>query len=456
MEDIYDGLEGSAREEAYERFVRANLKRNYLGHFLHGVLGMTGFRLVNAPTFVPAYLHMLSGSDAIVGLGLSLQQLGGTISPIIGAVHIEHRSHVLRLSMALGTMMRIPILGLALAGWFLGGRSLLITVAILLFLLGLFSGPQGVAFQFLLAKMIPIRLRGRLQGWRNVTGGLVAAGLSYLAGKYLIGDNVLGNGYGTTFLTAFVLTSLGLTAFSLIVREPVLPSLKEKSRVHDRLRQFPAMLRDNPAFRHFMIARSFAGGNRVAAPFYIIYASQHVALSGSTVGALSFAYLIADTIANLVWGYLSDHSGFRSTFLAALVLWIGSTALLMSVDSMSLILLAFFGLGAANSGYLMSAQNIVFELGHRDDMAMRMALSTTAESVIAAFCPLAGGLIATQLGYHAVFGIAIACEAISLAIIVALVKEPRRHGDRQTPGIGLQQWQSSRPAAPESDKTSKQ
>ncbi len=181
-----------------------------------------------------------------------------------GRCHIEHRSHVLRLSMALGTMMRIPILGLALAGWFLGGRSLLITVAILLFLLGLFSGPQGVAFQFLLAKMIPIRLRGRLQGWRNVTGGLVAAGLSYLAGKYLIGDNVLGNGYGATFLTAFVLTSLGLTAFSLIVREPVLPSLKEKSRVHDRLRQFPAMLRDNPAFRHFMIARSFAGGNRVS------------------------------------------------------------------------------------------------------------------------------------------------------------------------------------------------
>src|SRR5690606_38557257 len=33
------------REAAYEKFVWDNLKRNYIGHYLHGMLGMTGFRL---------------------------------------------------------------------------------------------------------------------------------------------------------------------------------------------------------------------------------------------------------------------------------------------------------------------------------------------------------------------------------------------------------------------------
>ena len=42
------------REAAYEKFVWDNLKRNYLGNYLHGMLGMTGFRRVNAPTFLPA------------------------------------------------------------------------------------------------------------------------------------------------------------------------------------------------------------------------------------------------------------------------------------------------------------------------------------------------------------------------------------------------------------------
>ena len=80
------------KEAAYEKFVWDNLKRNYIGNYLHGMLGMTGFRLINAPTFLPAYLHMISGSNTIVGLGLALQQVGSVISPIFGATQIEHRS----------------------------------------------------------------------------------------------------------------------------------------------------------------------------------------------------------------------------------------------------------------------------------------------------------------------------------------------------------------------------
>jgi MFS family permease len=279
LNDMYAGLKESEREGAFQDFVRRNLKRNYAGHFVHGMLGMTGFRLVNAPTFVPAYLQMLSGSPILMGLGIGLQQLGGTVSPVLGATLIEHRKHVLNVSMILGTLMRVQVLGLALAGWIFRGQALLISVMIFLFLLGLFSGPQGVAFQFLLAKMIPIRLRGRLQGLRNVMGGLIAATLSYFAGKYLVGTNFLGNGNGSTFFLAVILTSLGLTAFAMLVREPEPPTLRPKSRVMDRIREIPALLTGNPPFLYFMIARTFAIASRVAAPFYIGYAWHSISLS---------------------------------------------------------------------------------------------------------------------------------------------------------------------------------
>jgi MFS family permease len=427
LTSLYEGTTTAAEREAvYEGFVWKNLKRNYAGHFVHGMLGMTGFRLINAPTFVPAYLHMLGGSNTIAGLGIALQQLGGTVSPIVGAAQIEHRKHVLPVSMLLGVLMRVQILGLGLAGWFLHGTALLVTVMAFLFIYGLFSGPQGVAFQFLLGKMIPIAWRGRLQGLRNVTGGLIAAGLAYLAGKYLVGANLWGNGYGAMYLAAFVLTSLGLTAFRILVREPEPPTLRPQVKFRERIRDFAPMLRDNPPFLYFMIARSFAIANRVAAPFYIIFATRALGMSGTTIGALTFAYLIADTVANLAWGTMADRLGFRSCFIAALVLWIGATALLMEAHGLPLFVAAFFGLGAANSGYQMSAQNIVFEFGHRDDMAMRLALSNTAESVVSATGPLAGGVIADYFGYHAVFLISIAFEAVALVLLLALVEEPRK------------------------------
>lgn len=80
---IYDKT--SARQGAlanHARFVDENLKRNFIANFIHGVLGMTGFRLMYAPTIIPAYLMMLTGSAAAVGLASALLQLGATISPI--------------------------------------------------------------------------------------------------------------------------------------------------------------------------------------------------------------------------------------------------------------------------------------------------------------------------------------------------------------------------------------
>ena len=67
-------------ERVFQVQVQRNLTRNYLAHLVHGMLGQTGFRLINAPTFLPAYIMLLSGgSELTVGLALSLQALGMTL-----------------------------------------------------------------------------------------------------------------------------------------------------------------------------------------------------------------------------------------------------------------------------------------------------------------------------------------------------------------------------------------
>ncbi|MDH5737771.1 MAG: MFS transporter, partial [Gammaproteobacteria bacterium] len=58
-------------ERRYQLEVKRHLTRNFLAHLFHGMLGQTGFRLINAPTFLPAYVMMLSGgSQMAVGLAL--------------------------------------------------------------------------------------------------------------------------------------------------------------------------------------------------------------------------------------------------------------------------------------------------------------------------------------------------------------------------------------------------
>ena len=419
-------------EAEYERFVWKNLPRNFAGHFMHGMLGMTGFRIFNAPTFLPAYLHLISPpglSSLIVGGGQALQNAGGVLSPIVGASAVEHRKKVLPVSMLMGTLMRVQIVLIALCAWFLKGAPLIVGILACLFLLGVFQGAQSVAFQMLLAKVIPTRRRGLLQSLRNLFGGLISAALAWAAGTYLIGRNVFGNGYATTFILAAILTSLGLTALGLLMREPEPPTVKPRARTWDRMREFPQLLRADRGYFYFMIAQTCATAGRIGAPFYVLFAAHIMPLTGprggANLGEMSLLLFLGDSLSNMIWGTLGDRLGFRSTFIGAMALWIAATVLLLMASAPVGVLAAFAGLGAAQAGFQMSSQTMVLEFGARDDVPMRLGLSQTAQGLMNTIGPLVGGLVAWGAGYRPVFYISLALEAVALCLLLFIVDEPR-------------------------------
>jgi MFS family permease len=426
-----------AAEAEFERFVDKNLPRNFAGHFMHGMLGMTGFRIFNAPTFLPAYLHLITrampGSDFLVSLGVSLQQLGSVVSPVIGAAQVEHRKKVLPVSMLMGTLMRVQVAAIAICAWVLHGPILVVAIMAFLLLLGLFQGAQGVAFQMLLAKVIPTRLRGRLQALRNIAGGQVSAGVAWLAGTYLIGKDPLHggvfalwhNGYATTFALSAVLTTLGLSLLAILMREPEPPTVRPRARTWDRMREFPALLVADRGYMFFMLAQTCATAGRIAVPFYVLFARHVMPLTGANIGLESLFLLEGDSLSNLIWGTIGDRFGFRASFIGAMALWIIVTAVLLIAGSPMMILVAFAGLGAAQAGFQMSSQTMVLEFGARQDMPMRLGLSQTAQGFMNTIGPLVGGVIAWLAGYVPVFVLSMAFEAIALVLLITVVDEPR-------------------------------
>lgn len=419
------GSSRSEREAIFTAEVERNLRRNMVANFIHGMLGMTGFRIIYAPTLIPAYLQLISGSPLIVGLGQSLLQLGLISSPLASATALEHRTRILPAAIRYGTLMRLSVLGLAVAGYVLAGWPLIAMSLLFLLLLGVFNGMQRVAFQMVISKLIPMNRRGRLQGARNLMGGVVAAILSYAAGKWLIADNLWGNGYATTFLFAFILTSMGLLALNYGVREPDAPAVRPQTSLRERIRDLPLLLSDLD-YRWFVIAQALASAGRIAAPFYILIASDHMPLNGATIGLLSLAFLGADTLSNIVWGYLGDKRGYRSTFLASLgislaglfLLWVGTTPIA--------IIAAFAAFGIGNSGYQMSAQTMVLEFGAREDLPMRIALTTMTEGGVSALAPLVGGALLHWVGVGALLASAAALTGTALVLAVSKVRDPRQ------------------------------
>jgi MFS family permease len=415
-------------EGNYQAEVDQNLRRNFIAHLGHGMLGQTGFRLVNAPTFTPAYILMLSdGSQFMVGLALSLQSLGMFLTPLLGATLIEHRKKVLPMGFLIGGAMRLAVLGIGVSGLLAPPSTALYLVCLFLFLMGVFSGMQGVVFNYLMSKVIPVKKRGRLTGLRNFLAGITSSIVAYLGGHYFIGENPGVLGYSETFLLAFLLTSLGLLML-LGVREPQPPVVKSRSSLLDRLGQLPELLRSDPAFTRYFMARAVATLGRMATPFYILYAGEEVGLTGFILGILTLAFTMSGTVSNIVWGYIADRTGFRYTFLLSIAIWVISTLILLFSSDIVLMVLVFVGIGASFQGFQNSAQNLTLEFGHREDLPIRIAVANTAQELAGTIGPFAGGIIASIYSIHAVFITSVMFLAIGGVLVYKYVPEPRSRG----------------------------
>ena len=423
----------SSDRETEAKEVAAHLRRNTLIQLAHGLFGQTGFRLVSAPTFLPAYLFMLSGSDFVVGLARSLQGAGTVASPMLGASLIGHRKRFLGVTLASSALMRAQILGLAVAGFVLGGTSgstgspaIAAVVAITVFLafMGFFQGVAQVTMNALRAKVIPINRRGIVSGTRHFLAGLMSAGVSYVAGAYIIEANALGNGYASVFLLAFGITCIGLVALAL-TREPTATSLRPRASMTETFKAVGPILRGQPAFRRFFLARALASCGSMALPFYILYAGTRMELTGASLGLLTTVWMLTSSTANLIWGALADRYGYKVVMVVTLACWIASHVQLLFVEDVVGVIVFFVLMGSAYGGFSQSGQNMVLEFGRPADIPIRLAASGSAVNLVGAVGPFVGGLVVWSTGYVPLFIATTVLQAIALAIILVAVPEPR-------------------------------
>lgn len=401
------------------------LPRNIAVQLAHGLLGQTGFRLVAAPTFLPAYLFMLSGSEFVVGLGRSLQAAGTVVTPMIGASRIGHRKKILGITLAASGLMRLQTLGLALAGFLLGAGAAVPAIVLFMTLMGVFQGIAQVTMNSLRAKVIPVPRRGVVDGARNCVAGLSSAALSYVAGAYIVDANLLGNGYATLFLAAFLIAALGWFALAL-TWEPRAESVRGRESIRDTFRAVIPILREQPDFRRFFAARALGSCGRMALPFYVLFLGTRIELDGAALGLFTAVWMLTSSLAVLGWGLLADWRGHKGVMVATLLCWTIAHVQLLTVGSETEAVVFFVLVGLASGGFNLAGQNLVMLFGRLRDIPIRLAASGAVVSLVGALGPLVGGALVLFAGYVPLFALTIALQCVALVILAWWVPNPRR------------------------------
>ena len=403
---------------------RLDRRRNYAALLAHGLLGMTGFRLLQAPTFLPTYIHLLTGSSLAVGAASACQSLGMFVSPLLSAALAEHRSHVKWATVLFGGLMRLQVLILALMALFAPVEVAIFMVWPVLVMWGLSSGMQMVVFNLLFAKSVPVRRRGRLQGTRNLSAGVSVILLSVVAG-WVLERHGFPRGYGLTFLGAAVLASVGLS-FMALIREPAAVDVHAAGLdLRARLRKLPDLLRSDRDFAGFLEARLLTSAARGALPFYIVLVSDRFGVTGTRLAALTVAFVAAQSVCALMWGLLGDRSGFRAVYVLALCTWILGSLVVLWAPVFAVAYAVFLLVGAGLSGVLLASQNLVLEFGRERDRPMRIAATHSLSEAAGVAGFLGAGLISLVAPMESVFLVSTVLHLLALRKLIRTV-DPRR------------------------------
>jgi MFS family permease len=416
----------------------AEVRRNYRLGVINGVLFALGDSLSSAGLVLALLVRQLGGSLALVGL-LPALQIGGFLLPqmLVGGrlqampckLPLYRRAAVARMS-AFGAML----LAIIAAGSLPPTVSLwLIIICYSIFNFG--GGTSTLAFQDVVAKVIPPRRRGSFFGTRQLFGGLLTFAIVGPLVGWLLGEAgplPFPLNYGALVALAWISMTMSLAAFAL-VKEPPQTQLGKRMHVIEGLRRAPALMRANANYRWFIISRMLTRVGQIAEPFYIIYAIEALGLPPDVAGIYLAVRALAGALSNLLWSQISERQGTRRLILITGILFVLAPTLALAGPAVSRVLglsgmglliaigLVFLVAGVANDGNGISSNTYLLEIVPEDERPTYIGLANTTLGVVT-FLPVLGGWLVANVGYGGTFGLAVTFALLGLAASLQLTE----------------------------------
>jgi MFS family permease len=287
---------------------------------------------------------------------------------------------------------------------------------------GLGAGLVATSWQDLIARCFPVERRGRFLGITMFVGagaGAVAASFSAsLLDSYPFPSN---------FVIIFSIAAAAIMTswfFLALTREPVQKVTAPRQNTREYWAGLRRILKNDHNFRHFLTARLLLAAANMGIGFVTVAAIKRWEVADSAVAGFTAAYLIGQTIGNLVFGLMADRFGHKLSLEISGLIVVVAFLLAVLAPTPEWYYLVFGLLGLKLGAVIVSGILVVLEFCPPEKRPTYIGLTSTATGITSSLAPLIGAALAS-LNYNILFIASAAISLIAFFVMRFWVQEPR-------------------------------
>ncbi|MCH7228720.1 MFS transporter [Haloferula sp. A504] len=305
--------------------------------------------LTNPKTVLTWMLSALGAPGALLSMLVPVREAGSMLPQLFvsGFVKKFERRKLVFVAGALAQALAIAMMGVAAlmlpataAGW---------TVLACVALFALARSFCSISSKDVLGRTVPKGFRGRVGGLSNAISGSLSAGAAVVL--ILFRDHETAGFLAWMVLGASVLWVLGAALYSCINEPAAEP---ESGGAEEGWLQRLFLVREDPMFRAFIIARGLLLGTALASPLLVVLGQRSGGQITSLVGFI-LASGMASAASSFLWGRLADRAGEWSMAAGGLV---------AAVAGVAGIAISWLAPGWADAAWVWPLVFLVFNIGY--------------------------------------------------------------------------------------------
>lgn len=308
--------------------------------------------------------------------------------------------------------------------------------ALIISIASLANAVCGVAWSAAISEVVPLSIRGKYFGKRNLIYGTWTLIVVLVAGRIVDFSHDSIFVFGAIFAAAALMRMIALL-FLTRMRFPA--AVVRRVERSSNWRGYAAVFQDKNYLPLLLFVGLWGLLLNLGAPFYNLYVLHELPLSFGDLAVLTMLASFGGLVSLTTWGALSDRFGNKPVLFASAIIWAGTAMLswlFAGREHYWHLYLTYFIVGFMTAGFQLTQFNLMIKLVPAEAKSHYISVFFSFTSLLTAIGPMLGGRILDWLprrmgdflgqpllSYHVLF-VGSLCLCFLAVYVLLLLHEP--------------------------------